>query len=599
MRGKVRYPSALGLLLSTTWAACHCSAFVPLYNSYDTVFSPVTTRRKSSAQQPLCLANVPFFVNQSDSNNENDKKIYDENNSPSTSTTTTTTAVVHPKSQDDVDFIRERLHTSFVFECLQTSKEETLIGAFELSKLPKDTKICRQGEPGNYFYILQHGKVEFVVDGNVVGQASGGGAFGARALLYDAPRAATVTAQTDVSVWRVDRDTFQEYYQAPVYPKTRDELKFVQTALQFDRIFDSLALELGEKEVDTLVSAFEKFEIEDEKDICIQGEPGDYFYIIEQGFVKFFVDGNEVGMVGEAQTFGELALLYNAPRAATAKAFGGNVKLWRVDRATFRAVLGSQTLSKLEVYAKRVELKQKLEEAAILQFSHDGPEHYCEDIMAELEQLRPIARPAYHCSVNGDWCMVKAGTSTIDMALIEILSKVSQIVPFLDFEDVYITLSDNASLVTCNIFLKLFGVLPVKVNAFTSMKNDDDHPEGIRMFELFEGSRVFGIDFKPPSGLIQPRPLDITFLDGDIMIARNPNSGGEPHLLVRIRSNPDEDPDHKYTGFFEKARLLYGDRITRCLVDRQLGNDKASSSSSLAGADLESLLDADRPTTKQ
>ena len=40
-----------------------------------------------------------------------------------------------------------------------------------------------------------------------------------------------------------------------------------------------------------------------------------------------------------------------------------------------------------------------------------------------------------------------------------------------------------------------------------------------------------------------------------IMIARN--DGGEPHLLVRIRrSCPEEYPDHKFSGFFEDARLL-------------------------------------------
>lgn len=35
-----------------------------------------------------------------------------------------------------------------------------------------------------------------------------GEGFGELALLYNAPRAATITAQTDSVVWRLDRDTF-------------------------------------------------------------------------------------------------------------------------------------------------------------------------------------------------------------------------------------------------------------------------------------------------------------------------------------------------------------------------------------------------------
>ena len=84
-------------------------------------------------------------------------------------------------------------------------------------------------------------------------------------------------------------------------------------------------------------------------------------------------------------------------------------------------------------------------------------------------------------------------------------------------------------------------------------------------------------------------------MDKDIMIART--AGGEPHLLLRnsplcyspeemiLRSNDDNameeeieecdlDGGSKCTEFFSEAIEIYGERITRCLVDRDFGREE-------------------------
>lgn len=53
--------------------------------------------------------------------------------------------------------------------------------------------------------------------------------------------------------------------------------------------------------------------------IIQQGEEGDNFYVIDSGEVEFFVNGEKVATVGDGGSFGELALIYGTPRAATAK----------------------------------------------------------------------------------------------------------------------------------------------------------------------------------------------------------------------------------------------------------------------------------------
>jgi cAMP-dependent protein kinase regulator len=69
-----------------------------------------------------------------------------------------------------------------------------------------------------------------------------------------------------------------------------------------------------------------------------QGEPGDNFYLVEAGRFGVEVDGRPVVEIGPGGSFGELALMYNTPRAATVRSLTPG-RLLAVDRATFRKVI--------------------------------------------------------------------------------------------------------------------------------------------------------------------------------------------------------------------------------------------------------------------
>ncbi|NXI05168.1 KAP0 kinase, partial [Pachycephala philippinensis] len=93
------------------------------------------------------------------------------------------------------------------------------------------------------------------------------------------------------------------------------------------------------------------------------GDEGDNFYVVDQGEMDVYVNSEWATSVGEGGSFGELALIYGTPRAATVKA-KTNVKLWGIDRDSYRRILmasiphtlelcfGGNTLRKRNMYEK-------------------------------------------------------------------------------------------------------------------------------------------------------------------------------------------------------------------------------------------------------
>lgn len=139
----------------------------------------------------------------------------------------------------------------------------------------------------------------------------------------------------------------------PVFPKSEEERAFILKALAGNFIFANLE----DRELNSIVDAFEKKEFQGDSEILKQGdETADYFYIIYQGDVIYIVDGNEVGSSGSGTSFGELSLLYSCPRAATVKAKGDCVT-FRVDQKSFRSVLQKKNMQTAE---QKLELLKKI-----------------------------------------------------------------------------------------------------------------------------------------------------------------------------------------------------------------------------------------------
>mmetsp|Transcript_14045 Transcript_14045/g.46131 ORF Transcript_14045/g.46131 Transcript_14045/m.46131 type:complete len:481 (-) Transcript_14045:117-1559(-) len=134
-----------------------------------------------------------------------------------------------------------------------------------------------------------------------------------------------------------------------VFEKTPEESAIIMNAVQDNILFKGLDERLRN---DVLNAVFPKTESAGGV-IIRQGDEGDNFYIIQSGEAEVFVTKNgatqHVLTSGPGHSFGELALMYNSPRAATVKA-KSDMKMWALDRQTFRNILSEKTSKKRKMH---------------------------------------------------------------------------------------------------------------------------------------------------------------------------------------------------------------------------------------------------------
>jgi cAMP-dependent protein kinase regulator len=103
---------------------------------------------------------------------------------------------------------------SFLFNSLDEKELDTVLDAFDERKYAPGEKVIEQGEHGDVLYWIETGNLDCYKvlkkgeEPTHLKVYQPGEAFGELALLYNAPRAATIIAKTDCILWALDRETF-------------------------------------------------------------------------------------------------------------------------------------------------------------------------------------------------------------------------------------------------------------------------------------------------------------------------------------------------------------------------------------------------------
>lgn len=238
--------------------------------------------------------------------------------------------------------------------------------------------IIEQGNEGNEFYIIKQGEAIVSISGKQVATLKAGDYFGENSLLRDEPRAATVKAQGDIEALKLGREKFLELglrekldfpqrkavagggggpAAATKTPskKTAQDVELMTQALKAN---DNLAtvMSLDDDRIRQMILVAWEEEVAAGKEIIKEGDlNADYFYIVKRGCFNVVLSGKgapstEVGTqsgrvamtIAQGGSFGELALLYYAPRAATVKATEKSV-VWVIDRGNFKKILAKSS----------------------------------------------------------------------------------------------------------------------------------------------------------------------------------------------------------------------------------------------------------------
>jgi putative ABC transport system ATP-binding protein len=110
--------------------------------------------------------------------------------------------------------ICEFLRTVELFRQLTPIELTQVAERMRKRRFARNEVIIRQGEPGDYFYLIGHGAVDVTRrDGDSaerhLATLALGNCFGERALLSGEPRNATVLAKTDVEAYVLNKADFR------------------------------------------------------------------------------------------------------------------------------------------------------------------------------------------------------------------------------------------------------------------------------------------------------------------------------------------------------------------------------------------------------
>ncbi|OTF78431.1 cAMP-dependent protein kinase type II regulatory subunit-like protein [Euroglyphus maynei] len=139
------------------------------------------------------------------------------------------------------------------------------------------------------------------------------------------------------------------------YPKSDEQRQRLSEATKNILLFRSLE----PTEMNEVIDAMFERKVEANEVVIKQGDDGDNFYVIADGTFSITVaidDGTEkeVGKYVGSGSFGELALMYNMPRAATVRALTTG-SLWAMSRQTFRRIVLKRAFMKRKEYESFIE----------------------------------------------------------------------------------------------------------------------------------------------------------------------------------------------------------------------------------------------------
>jgi len=298
-----------------------------------------------------------------------------------------------PKAKQDDFITADYLLRVPIFTRLSDEDRDKLSQSLKEQIFNEGEVIIQEGEAGKKFFIIKQGTciaTSVKTKGDAIESAAlmtKGDYFGQNALFTMDKTPATITASTRVVLLCIRSNTFTKLFGENKFKVTFEKRKgitaekvskaqdrnvqdrphgastvkddstvaLITSAVADNALFGQF--DHTPEQISRIVEEMWRLDVKAGKTLIKQGDRGDYFYVVEYGNFEIFVNNPRqeedvdilVATCGQGKAFGELALLYNSPRAATVKATIDSV-VWAIGRSTFRRVLMHISCGRLAEY---------------------------------------------------------------------------------------------------------------------------------------------------------------------------------------------------------------------------------------------------------
>lgn len=250
---------------------------------------------------------------------------------------------VVPKTDTQKSEIRAVLQMSFMFNTLEDKEFDIIINAMNTRNYKPNEWVIKQGDDGAELFVVSSGKLkcEKVFPSQsaptFLKHYQRGDVFGELALMYNAPRAASIIALEESTLFSLDRDTFNNIVKTATIRRREAYENFLKKV--------EILADLEDYERAKLCDCLKTEKFEKGDFVIKEGDIGDKFYFVQEGTADALK--NEAGKLvkvfeyGPNDYFGELALLDDDNRRkASIQVTSDNFRVAVMNKLTFKRILG-------------------------------------------------------------------------------------------------------------------------------------------------------------------------------------------------------------------------------------------------------------------
>ncbi len=248
--------------------------------------------------------------------------------------------------------VHQRLRNVELLSALSEDDLRAIAEKLDFRTVTRGDLIFEAGSPGDTAFFIEEGEARMISssnEGDHFEELDEGALFGHTALITGKPYAATVRAVTDMSLWALPRNAYQEligthpaiklaFSRALAESLSANDQSEAMERMRQLQLFSDVPTEA----LTALTARLVLRQYPAEEIVYTEGTPGDAMYIVESGEVRSmdtsFSDAQLLERMRAGDSFGEMALLTGRTRAECARA-ASDTTLWVLYKNDFDDVM--------------------------------------------------------------------------------------------------------------------------------------------------------------------------------------------------------------------------------------------------------------------